>query len=753
MSLATLDLPRPIATQQDAPAASNNIFMAALRRWPLLMLGLIVGLGGGFLMFSVQPPKYQSTAQIAIYKKVQRSYSGGDMRMGVFEDYISAQIDTIRSQKILGMAAKSAQLNNLTSPLPQDRYLASQKIKSGFSVTRSKESSGPGVSVSPVVNLTYTDLEPQDAQLVLQAIIETYVKELSAAYSAETLERLTQNKATTDRNIDRKNNEEREKTRFLSERSQITSELEDALQRRITINRDQIQKLTQDIVKLKSNLELIAKTGPNRSDRLATLATLGFRRDLAVDSSSNSPEVQIQLLKAQKSQLSEQGLGKDHEKVKAMDAQINFWIERQKTLNPDTKGGAVDELRHVELQLQNELNIAEVQKRNLEADFQSDVETHRKSSDLTIKANTRRDNIDALSREIAALERERINIESTESIGGFNAQQLIEPQAGGKVAPVLMQWLAIGGFLGLALGYGLGILVELSDKSFRSPAEIRQRLGVPVIGHIPAIRLDLPSEADVPEEYSNTLVAARRPKSIEAESYRGVRTQLSVITQNSGHQIIQVTSPNPGDGKSTLAANLAISIAQSGKKCILLDCDFRKPRVHKLFAITKPELGLASVTGGLANLTQAIRHSSIDNLDILPCGPRPQNPAELLSGARFQQVLADLRQMYDYVIVDTPPMLAVSDPRVVAQRVDGILLVFKITKRARPLAERAREQLADMGANLLGVIVNGGGQKSGDQYGYSYGYNYQYSYEYEYAETYVDVDEPLDPNGSGKIVL
>jgi capsular exopolysaccharide synthesis family protein len=752
MSLATLDLPRTASAFPDAPAASNNIFLAALRRWPLLILGLIVGLGGGFLVYSVQAPKYQSTAQIAIYKKNLRT-STGDLRMGVFEDYISAQIDTIRSQKILGAAAKNPQLNNLTTPMPQDRYLASEKIKLGFNVTRSKETSGGGMAISPVVNLTYTDLDPQDSQLVLQAVIDTYVKELSAAYSAETLERLTQNKATTDRNIERKNLEEREKSKFLYERSQITSETEDALMRRISISRDQIQKLTQDIVKLKTNLALIAATGPNRSDRLATLATLGFRQGISTDTSTNSPEVQIQLLKAQKSQLSEQGLGKDHEKVKAMDAQINFWVERQKQLNPEAKSGAIDELYHVELQLKNDLKIAEEQKKNVEADFASDVETHRKSSDLTIKANTRRDNIEALNKEIAMLERERINIESTETIGGFNAQQLIEPQAGRKVSPVLFQWLALGGLLGTMMGFGLGVLVELGDKGFRSPAEIRNRLGVPVIGHIPAIRIDLPSEADVPEEYSNTLVSARRPKSIEAESYRGVRTQLSVITANSGHQVIQVTSPNPGDGKSTLAANLAISLAQSGKKTVLLDCDFRKPRVHKLFAIAKPELGLASVTGGLANLSQAIRHSSIDNLDILPCGPRPQNPAELLSGARFQEVLAELRKMYDYVIVDTPPMLAVSDPRVVAQRVDGILLVFKITKRARPLAERAREQLADMGANLLGVIVNGGGNRSGDQYGYSYGYNYAYSYEYEYAETYVDVDEPTDPNGSGKIVL
>jgi len=228
-------------------------------------------------------------------------------------------------------------------------------------------------------------------------------------------------------------------------------------------------------------------------------------------------------------------------------------------------------------------------------------------------------------------------------------------------------------------------------------------------------------------------VVALRPKSMESEAYRGVRAQLMVLTQDKGHQVIQITSPNPGDGKSTLAANLAISIAQAGKKVILLDCDFRKPRVHRLFHIPDPELGLASVTDGQSALADVIRHSDIDRLDLLPCGTRPSNPAELLSSLKFQDVLAELRQLYDFVIVDTPPLLAVSDPRVVAQRVDGVLMVFKITKKIRPQAERAREQLADMGANLLGIVVNGAG-KPLEQAGYSY----QYAYDYDYTQSYSD---------------
>jgi capsular exopolysaccharide synthesis family protein len=237
------------------------------------------------------------------------------------------------------------------------------------------------------------------------------------------------------------------------------------------------------------------------------------------------------------------------------------------------------------------------------------------------------------------------------------------------------------------------------------------------------------------------LVTVHRPKSSEAEGYRGVRTQIFFSTQGRGHQLIQVTSPNPGDGKSTLASNLAVSIAQSGKRVVLLDADFRKPRVHKLFALPATENGLASVVAGETTLLSALCPSGIPNLDILPCGSRPANPAELLTSPAFHFVLVDLKAQYDFVIVDTPPVLAVSDPMAVASRVDGIILVIRMTNRARPAAERAREQLGAIGANVLGVIVNGTGPSGpGSDAGYKYGYayGYQYQYEYEYADHYDD---------------
>ena len=224
-----------------------------------------------------------------------------------------------------------------------------------------------------------------------------------------------------------------------------------------------------------------------------------------------------------------------------------------------------------------------------------------------------------------------------------------------------------------------------------------------------------------------------RPHSAEAEAVRGIRTQLLFSTSGTEHQVLQVTSPNPGDGKSTLSANLAISLAKSNKRVVLVDCDFRKPRIHRMFALPNAELGLASVVADQADLGAVIQGCEIENLSLLPCGPRPANPAELLTTPKFQEMLDDLRANFDYVILDTPPVLAVSDPAAVAPRADGVILVFRMTKDARPAAERAMDDLTAVGGKILGVVVNGSTER---EMGYGYGHSYKYNY--QYTDSYAD---------------
>jgi polysaccharide biosynthesis transport protein len=320
--------------------------------------------------------------------------------------------------------------------------------------------------------------------------------------------------------------------------------------------------------------------------------------------------------------------------------------------------------------------------------------------------------------------------------GGFQALKISPPGPGWKIGPKEFQIYGLGIMLGLLAGCGLSYLGYLMDQSFRSPEEIRRRLGLPLIGHIPSFsgRKEKKTVDRNALPLDRSLLTYFRSKSREAEAYRGVRTALFFSTRGEGHKVIQVTSPDMGDGKTTLAANLAVSIAQSEKKIILIDADLRRPRIHKLFGLSN-ECGLSGYLTNEAELSDLVQESGIPGLSILPTGPTPPNPAELLSLPRFREFLEQLRHKYDFVIVDTPPLLAVTDPCAVAPHVDGVLLTIRLSKNARPHAQRAKEILATLGAPVIGIVVNGVSSNNGSGYGYN-AYSYGYAYGYGYGQGY-----------------
>jgi succinoglycan biosynthesis transport protein ExoP len=308
--------------------------------------------------------------------------------------------------------------------------------------------------------------------------------------------------------------------------------------------------------------------------------------------------------------------------------------------------------------------------------------------------------------------------------GGYDAQVITPPTEAEKVSPRGSLVLPLALFLGLLLGCGLAYLVELTDKSFRSPEDVRRRLGLPIMGLIPWVKPQakmLVGAGEGQARLDAALCTCHRPASKEAEAYRGVRTALYFSTRGQGRKIIQVTSPNQGDGKSVLATNLAISIAQSGKRVLLVDADLRRPRVGRMLGVASP-VGFASVLGGLAELNEAICDSVVPGLSVIPCGPLPPNPAELLTGPRLHEALEWMRERYDYIVLDTPPLLAVTDPSVVAPQVDGVIVTLRSTKKGRVEAERAKEILDNLGVNIFGIVLNAVNQtRNGEGYGY-YGY-------------------------------
>lgn len=217
------------------------------------------------------------------------------------------------------------------------------------------------------------------------------------------------------------------------------------------------------------------------------------------------------------------------------------------------------------------------------------------------------------------------------------------------------------------------------------------------------------------------LITKINPKSPISEQYRTIRTNIQFASVDNPIRSLIVTSSGPSEGKSTTTANLAIVYAQQGKKVLLIDADLRKPTIHYTFRLDNLR-GLSNVLVGEHSLKEVTHESDVTNLDVISCGPIPPNPSELLGSRKMVQFLEEAKQAYDIVIFDTPPVLAVTDAQILANIVDGSILVIKSGSTEIEAAVKAKEALEPAKAKLLGTVLNGR-EKTASNYYYYYGTN------------------------------
>ncbi|WP_077302665.1 CpsD/CapB family tyrosine-protein kinase [Virgibacillus pantothenticus] len=215
------------------------------------------------------------------------------------------------------------------------------------------------------------------------------------------------------------------------------------------------------------------------------------------------------------------------------------------------------------------------------------------------------------------------------------------------------------------------------------------------------------------------LIAKLNPKSPISEQYRTIRTNIDFASVDKEIRTLLITSSGPGEGKSMTAANLAVVYAQQGKKVLLIDADLRKPTVHYTFRLDNLR-GLSNLLVGENSLEQVVQQSDVDYLDVMSCGPIPPNPSELLASQKMEQLLETLKATYDIVIFDTPPVLAVTDAQILANIVDGSILVVRSKHTEIEGAQKAVESLKPARAKLLGTVLNGREKKQSNYY-YYYG--------------------------------
>lgn len=320
-----------------------------------------------------------------------------------------------------------------------------------------------------------------------------------------------------------------------------------------------------------------------------------------------------------------------------------------------------------------------------------------------------------------AQRRGELDLQSQTQLNNIRVIDLARPKHK-PVTPNIPLNLALGLAGGLVVGIAIGLLREYVDDTISSPLDVSTYLKVPFLGMIPKI-------AGVTDEHQLALYSHHQPRSAVAEAMRAIRTVLDLSPNGESRQRLLVTSAVSSEGKTSTVVRLGVAYANLGRRVLMIDADLRRPRLHKVFGMQKDN-GLSAVLGGLS-IDEAVFETLVPNLFVMPSGPGGERPNELLASRGAQDLLNALDEHYDIIIIDSPPSVLLSDAQLLSRYVDGVIIVAREHAASRMLIRDAIHGLEQVGAEVLGVIVNAvdfGQRRTSYKY-YGYGYRYDKYYD------------------------
>jgi len=735
MSLINVDYPSSLGQQQPSGAPVStlksdsynlDIFDLIKRKFWIILFFLLLGVGATMLYYFEAPKTFQSTARIFVDEKSASVINSGDGDSFVNETSIEKYLVIIKSTEIIKPAMEAGKFHQLDTFADCNDILRTLRESKALGAKPADTKANSGV-----IKLTFRGPDPKESQHILDCLIKSfgdYIQSTTENIGGETASLVQE----VQDGVARQLNEVEEEINSIKAMPGILlvdGRVVDPHQMQLTLMHQDLHELRRERIKIEArtkNIEADRARGKNLEDLVSEI-----RRESDSSSGGAYTTTHGQLVELS---IKEQDLlvqfGPDHPDVKKIRSQIQM-VEAMKAQEATAmaSGGVTNEFGEADIvgdflkQMENKITLIASE----EASLLESIEAE--------QANTGK--VAAIIEKLSSAERKRERheiayntiMERLSEINAYkghlwrNMQELDPPTVGEQVAPSLPISLAAGLFLGSLMGLLFAMVKDMAEKTFRSSDDVAAMLNSRVIGHISMFHKPRNKPNSQYPDVQPEIVTMHTPASQASESYRAMRTSIFFRSQETGAKVIQITSPAPGDGKSTTISNLAASIAQSGRRVLLIDADMRKPVQHKLFGMTN-DYGLSSVVCGEMDPLEAVQVIQPEYFSIVTAGPIPSNPAELLTSARFAAIMNVYRDEYDFVLVDSPPMLAVTDPSIICGHADLIYMVMRIRNGVRTSATRAKEMIDSMGIEMGGIIINGLRRRDQKTYNYSGQYGY-----------------------------
>ena len=700
------------------------------RRWFVASVVMASVISATAFITYTQKPVYESQGKLVFTKKdPASSLSSLSDKMGelggltTLSNPVDTEAEVIRSNPIIIKTITELKLKGKKgAPMTTDAFLKILKLKT--------------IRGTDVMELSYKSTDKQEAANVINFLMKHYLESNVRTNRAEAMsarEFLSHELPKVERRV----TEAELALRRFKEKNRVV-----ALDVEARVSLESLGKLTEAITQ--SQGELAAAY--TRSVALQNEMKLTTQQAVDLSSLSQSPGVQQVLTEYQKTQhdlaVARTLYTNDNPKVvdlllkeaaqkKELEARVTQTVSNSNSLPKENL--QIGELKQA---LTQDLVKSEVERLALT----NQVGELRK---VFMVNKSRLDSLPRLEQQQLQLQRQLMVAQTTyqELLRQFQLVQVAENQNIGNariisealvpeiaVSPKKPLNLALGGFLGLLLGAGTALLLESKNQTLKNIEEANRLLGFPLLGTIPLYG----------EKKTKNTVEGLQEVPLLDQPYAPVSTSLEMLNTNLGFtisdkelQVILVTSATSGEGKSFVAANLAVAASHVGKRVLLIDCDMRRPRQHRIWEIPNL-LGMSNILAGQNESKQAL-HKVFLNVDMLPSGKIPPNPVTLLDSQRMADLIEAARQNYDFVVIDSPPLTAVTDPLIIGKFADGLLLVVRPGKVEYSALKSGKSLLNQSKVPVLGMVVNGVSEESG--YGGYYYYRYYRGYYREREET------------------